>query len=127
MASSSDCGKVEATSLPRRATSDLRNQSRHCCLVVSALHKLRRLRHSWMWSAMWVAEDCLKLDSSSRPLSCRMGSWKKVKKALANDSKVECDPDFSSTYHLADGPVSVRWKRRNLTESSIMLLEEHHR
>jgi hypothetical protein len=39
-----------------------------------------------------------------------MGNWKKVKKALANDSKVECDPDFSSTYHLADGPVSVRWK-----------------
>jgi hypothetical protein len=37
------------------------------------------------------------------------------------------DPDRSSTYHLADGPVSVRWKRRSLTESSIMLLEEHHR
>ena len=61
-----------------------------------------------MWSAMWVDEDYLKLDSSSRPLSWQMGSWKKVKKALANDSKVVWDPDFSSTYHLADGPVSVR-------------------
>jgi hypothetical protein len=37
-----------------------------------------------------------------------MGNWKKVKKALANDSKVVWDPDLSSTYHLADGPVSVR-------------------
>ena len=80
MASSSDCGKVEATSLPRRATSDLRNQSRHCCLVVSALQKLHRLHHSWMWSAMWVVEVCLKLDSSSRPFSWRMGNWKKVKR-----------------------------------------------
>jgi hypothetical protein len=46
MASSSVCGKVEVTSLLSRETSDLRNQSRHYCLVVSALHKLRRLRHS---------------------------------------------------------------------------------
>jgi hypothetical protein len=61
-----------------------------------------------MWSAMWVAEVCLKLDSSSRPLSWWMGNWKKVKNALAKDSKVVWDPDFSSTYHLADGPVSVR-------------------
>jgi hypothetical protein len=37
-----------------------------------------------------------------------MGNWKKVKKDLVNDSKVEWDPDFSSTYHLADGSVSVR-------------------
>jgi hypothetical protein len=55
-----------------------------------------------------VDEVCLKLESSSRPLSCRMGNWNKVKNALANDSKVLWDPDFSSTYHLADGPVSVR-------------------
>ena len=61
-----------------------------------------------MWSAMCVVEVCLKLDSSSRPLSCRMGNWKKVKKSLANDSKVMRDPDLSSTYHLVDGPVSVR-------------------
>jgi hypothetical protein len=56
-----------------------------------------------------------------------MGNWKKVKKALANDSKVVWDPDLSSTYHLADGPVSVRCNNRSLTESSMMLLEEHHR
>jgi hypothetical protein len=60
-----------------------------------------------MWSMMCVAEVCLKLEISSRPLSRRMGNWKKVKNALANDSKVAWDPDFSSTYHLADGPVSV--------------------
>jgi hypothetical protein len=36
------------------------------------------------------------------------GLMKKVKNALANDSKVTWDPDFSLTYHLADGPVSVR-------------------
>jgi hypothetical protein len=34
---------------------------------------------------------------------------KKDKKALASDSKVIWDPDFSSTYHLEDGPVSVLW------------------
>jgi hypothetical protein len=60
-----------------------------------------------MWLAIWVAEVYLKLDSSYRPLSWRMGNWKKVKKYLANDSKVVWDPDLSSTYHLADGPVSV--------------------
>jgi hypothetical protein len=61
-----------------------------------------------MWSAMCVAEVCLKLESSSRPFSWRTGNWKKGKNALANDSKVAWDPDFSSTYHLANGPVSVR-------------------
>jgi hypothetical protein len=61
-----------------------------------------------MWSAMCVVEVCLKLESSSRPFSWRMGNWKKVKNTLANDSKVAWDPDFSSTYHLAEGPVSVR-------------------
>jgi hypothetical protein len=60
-----------------------------------------------MWSAMCVAEVFLKLESSSRPLSWRMGNWNKVKNALANNSKVAWDPDFSLTYHLADGPVSV--------------------
>jgi hypothetical protein len=61
-----------------------------------------------MWSAMCVVEVCLKLESSSRPLSWKMGNWKKVKNVLAIESKFVWDPDFSSTYHLADGPVSVR-------------------
>ena len=61
-----------------------------------------------MWLVICVDEVCLNSKSSSRPLSCQMGSWKKVKKALAKDSKVEWDLDFSSTYHLVDGPVSVR-------------------
>jgi hypothetical protein len=55
-----------------------------------------------------VAEVCLKLESSSRPLSWQIGNWKKVKNDLVKDSKVAWDPDFSSTYHLVDGPVSVR-------------------
>jgi hypothetical protein len=54
-----------------------------------------------------VVEVCLKLESSSRPLSWQIGNWKKVKNVLAKDSKITWDPDFSSTYHLADGPVSV--------------------
>jgi hypothetical protein len=54
-----------------------------------------------------VVEVCLKLESSSRPLSWQIGNWKKVKNALAKDSKVAWDLDFSSTYHLADGLVSV--------------------
>jgi hypothetical protein len=37
MASSSDWGKVAATSLARMETSDLRNQLRHCYGVASAL------------------------------------------------------------------------------------------
>jgi hypothetical protein len=50
-----------------------------------------------------------------------------MQECLANDSKVVWEPDFSSTYHLVDGPVSVHWNNRSLMESSIMLLEEHHR
>jgi hypothetical protein len=42
MASSSVWGKVAATSLARRETSDLRNQLRHCWGVASALQRLRR-------------------------------------------------------------------------------------
>jgi hypothetical protein len=60
-----------------------------------------------MWSTMCVDEICLNLHSSSIPLLWRMGNWKKVKNALANDSKVAWDPNFSSTYHLVVGPVSV--------------------
>jgi hypothetical protein len=40
MDASSLLGKVEAESLARRGMSDLRNQSSHCSLVVSALYKL---------------------------------------------------------------------------------------
>ena len=54
-----------------------------------------------------MAEVCLKLESSSIPLSWQIGNWKKVKNSLAKDSKVAWDPNFSSTYHLVDGLVSV--------------------
>jgi hypothetical protein len=60
-----------------------------------------------MWSVICVAEVCLKLESSSRPFSWQIGNWKKVKNALSKDSKVPWNLDFSSTYHLVDGPVSV--------------------
>jgi hypothetical protein len=46
---------------------------------------------------------------------------------LAKDSKVTWDLDFSSTCHLADGPVSVRWNNLKQMESSMMLFEEHHK
>ena len=54
-----------------------------------------------------MAEFCLKLEGSSRPFSWWIGNWNKVKNSLAKDSKVAWDLDFSSTYHLVDGPVSV--------------------
>ena len=127
MTSSSDWGKVATTSLARREISDLRNQLRHCWGVASTLQRLRHRHHSCMWSAICVEAVCLKFESSSRPLSWQMGNWKKVKNALAKDSKVTWDPDFSSTYHLDDGPVRVHWSNLNWMELSMMLFEEHHR
>ena len=46
---------------------------------------------------------------------------------MANDSKVTWDPDFSSTYHLADGPIRVIWNNLKHMESSVMLFEENHK
>jgi hypothetical protein len=43
---------VDATSLEITEMSDLRNQLRHCSLVVSSLHKLRHRRNSWMFGYM---------------------------------------------------------------------------
>jgi hypothetical protein len=37
------------------------------------------------------------------------------------------DPNFSSTYHLVDGPVRVLWNNLKWMESSMMLFEEHHK
>ena len=54
-----------------------------------------------------MAEVCLKLEISSRPLSWQIDNWNKVKNALAKDSKVTWDLDFLSTYHLVDGLMSV--------------------
>jgi hypothetical protein len=76
---------------------------------------------------MWMDVVCLNLEIISKLVSWRIGSWKKDKKALASDLKVVWHPDFSSTYHLADGPISVLWKNFNQMESSMMILEEHHR
>ena len=33
----------------------------------------------------------------------------------------------SSMYHLAAAPIRVRWNNLNLMESSMVLLDEHHR
>ena len=76
---------------------------------------------------MCMVEVFLNYESSSRTLSWRIGSWKKVKNALAKVSKVTWDPDFSSTYHLADGPVSVHWNNLNRMELFVMLFEENHK
>jgi hypothetical protein len=55
------------------------------------------------------------------------GSLKNSKKALAKDSKVTWNPDFSSTYHLANGPVGVHLNNLKRMESSMMLFEQHHK
>jgi hypothetical protein len=60
---------VDDTSLASIETSDLRNQSRHCYLVVYSLNKLFLRRHSWMWSEICIVEICLHLESSSKPVS----------------------------------------------------------
>ena len=41
--------------------------------------------------------------------------------------KLEWESPGRFTYHFAIAPIIVRWNSRSLTESSTMLLEEHHR
>ena len=127
MASSSYWGKVDDTSLAITRMSDLRNQSRHCSLEVSSLHKMCRRCYSWMWSTIWIEVVCLNSERSSKPVSWWTGNWKKDKKTLANDSKVTWDTDFSSTYHLVDEPVTVHWNNLKRMESSMMLFKDHHK
>jgi hypothetical protein len=72
-------------------------------------------------------EVCLNSDRISISVSWRTESRKKDKKAFSKDSKVEWDPNFSSIYHLGEGPMRIIWISHRQMECSIMLLEEHHK
>ena len=48
-------------------------------------------------------------------------------KDIARVVKLSKEALGNSMYHLAVGPVSVRWKRRNPTESSFKEFDEHHK
>ena len=61
------------------------------------------------------------------PVSYRMDSWKRVRKAMANDWKSKNVTDDSLMNHLAALLVNVLGNSRNLMESSKYELEMHHR
>ena len=127
IASSSDWGLSAATSLAMSGRRDLRNQSRKIRSSSLILQRLRRRRHSWMWSVIWVAVFCLHERRISTPASYRTGNWKNWRKVEARDVKVVWVPWGCSIYHLAAEPVKVRCNKRRRMESSTMELEEHHR
>ena len=56
-----------------------------------------------------------------------MGSWKCVKKAIANAWKLRNDADDSSMNHFATLPVSVLGNNHSLMESPKNELETHHK
>jgi len=56
-----------------------------------------------------------------------MGNWKWVKNVVAKDVKLSNEAHGNSMYHFAAGLLSVRWKRRSLTESSFREFDEHHK
>ena len=107
--------------------SDLRNHSNRNLGGMVALIRLFLLLHSWIWSEMWVALFCLKVDNKSVPKSYQTGSWKWLRKALAKSQKLLKGTEGNSIYHLAAIPVKVLWNSLNLIESSFNELEEHHK
>ena len=94
---------------------------------MSALISLHCLRHSWIWSEMWVESPCWKEVNNSILESYQIGSWKWCKNALPRLPKSTKLVVGSSIYHLAAAPIKVLWKSLNLTLSSIKEFEEHHR
>ena len=122
MACSSNWGPIIVTSLQIWGWSDFTNQSR-----MSALISLRHIRHSWIWSEMWVASPCWKEVKNSVPESYQVGSWKWCMNALAKLPKSTKPADGSSIYHLVTAPIKVLWKSLNWTLSSVKDFEEHHR
>ena len=116
-----------ATSHKIFGSSDFVNQSTKSASTNGAFTNLLCLLHSWIWSKMWVAVFYQSEVKSSVPISYRIGSWKCVKKAMANDWKSKNDVDGSSMNHLATLPVSVLGNSRSLIESSKNYLEAHHR
>ena len=127
MACSSDQGPIIVTSLQIWGWSDFKNQSSKNESGMSALISLHHLRHSWIWSEMWVASPCWKEVNNFVLESYRIGSWKWCRKALAIVPKSAKPVDGNSMYHLATAPIKVLWKSLNQMMSSIKEFEEHHR
>ena len=94
---------------------------------MSTLISLLLLRHSWMWSEMWVASPYWKEVNNSISESYRIGSWKWCKKALPRFLKSTKLAIGNSIYHFAAAPIKVLWKSLNLMLSCINEFEEHHR
>ena len=105
----------------------LRNQYRKILSLSWILHKLRRRRHSWMWSVMWVVVFWRQDNKISTPSSYLTGSWKYCMNMKDRELKFGYLDCGSSMYHLDAAPVRVRWNSQSLIESCTMLFDEHHR
>ena len=127
MASSSFITPDVETSFDMYGNSDLRNHSNRNSGGMVALIRLFRLLHSWIWSKMWVALFCLKVDNKSVLKSYQTRSWKWLRKALAKSQKLLKAAEGSSIYHFSAVPIKVLWNSLNLTESSFSEFEEHHK
>ena len=89
--------------------------------------RLFHLLHSWIWSEMWVALFCLKVDNKSVLKSYRTRSWKWLRNAIAKSQKLLKAAEGNSMYHFAAALVKVLYNSLNLTESSFSEFEEHHK
>lgn len=127
MDSSLFSGVLVAASFAITGKRDLRKKYRRRAGVISTLQRLQHLHHPWIWSMICMEVVCWKLVNNSSLLSWWIGRWKKVMKDLAKDSKVQSAPRGLLTYHFVVAPVRIRWKSLSLIESSMMLLEEHHK
>ena len=105
----------------------LRNQSKKILSSSWILHRLRRHRHSWIWSVIWVAVFWRQDNMISTPSSYLMGSWKYYRNMKVTQLKSSYLACGSSMYHLVTPPVRVRWNSLSMMESSTMLFDEHHR
>ena len=127
MASSSDWGSLDVKSFAIGGRIVFRNQSRKIMSSSWILHKLRRHRHSWMWSVMWVAVFWRQDNEISTPSLYLMGSWKYCRNMKAEELKSGYLACRSSMYHLDAVPMRAHWNNLSLIESSTMLFDENHR
>ena len=118
MTSSSITAPDMETSQDILGNSDLVNQSAKRESRIGALTNLWCLLYSWVWSKMCVAVFCQREVRSSVPVSYRMGSWKWVKKAIANNWKSKNDADNNSMNHFVALPISVLGNSHSLAGSS---------
>jgi len=124
MASSSVEGMVMDTSLAMGGRRYLKNQSSISWSLTSIWHKLRCLRHSWIWSVICVAVVLRKLVRILTPTSWRMGHLKKVIKVFTIDSKEALELAGWSMYHLVATLVRVHWNNLSIMESLVIFLED---